>query len=162
MEKVCCAKRKPTWRNSKTNIRPIPCSPATVTALLIAREYHRHDVILKVLSTQTRRNLIAGSIVGDGTLIAVLKNLAKELKIQKTRSFYRTTPRNCLLPIQASNFAHLSSPQEYLQTTIWTMSPPCYPNKILQEIQSWYNTPQNGQFITLIPNVSRIIDLFWK
>lgn len=146
---------------SSTNTEKIS---AIVTRSLMPE--YRHDVILKAFGILNEKGIdFALTIVGDGTQIAVLKNLAKELKIENKVLFTGRIP-NTELPqlLQASNF-YISMPiTEGVSASLFeAMASNCYP--IVTDIagnQSWIQHRKNGQLITLDDSKMLAQELLWS
>lgn len=146
---------------SSTNSEKIS---AIVTRSLMSE--YRHDVILKAFGILNEKEIdFALTIVGDGTQIAVLKNLAKELKIENKVLFTGRIP-NTELPqlLQASSF-YISMPiTEGVSASLFeAMASNCYP--IVTDIagnQSWIQHRKNGQLIALDDSKMLAQELLWS
>ncbi|SDW76393.1 glycosyltransferase [Flavobacterium degerlachei] len=146
---------------SSTNLDQIS---AIVTRSLLPE--YRHDVILKAFGILNDKGIdFALTIVGDGTQLNVLKNLAKQLSIENKVRFTGRIP-NTELPqlLQASNF-YISMPiTEGVSASLFeAMASNCYP--VVTDIagnQSWIQHRKNGQLIALDDSKMLAQELLWS
>jgi glycosyltransferase involved in cell wall biosynthesis len=130
-------------------------NPSKINAIVtrsLMPEYS-HDIILKAFSIINQKGIdFHLTIVGDGKLLPMLKELAKKLKIENKVNF---TGRilNTKLPelLQNSNI-YISMPiTEGVSASLFeAMASNCYP--IVTDIpgnQSWIKHRENGQLITI-------------
>ncbi|MEO8532258.1 MAG: glycosyltransferase [Flavobacterium sp.] len=127
---------------------------------------YRHDSILKAFSILNEKEIdFSLTIVGDGTRLNFLKDLAKELQIDDKVIFTGRIP-NTELPklLQQSNF-YISMPvTEGVSASLFeAMACNCYP--VVSDIpgnQSWIKHRQNGQLIA-IDNIEMLAnELIWS
>ncbi|OIV43095.1 glycosyltransferase [Flavobacterium johnsoniae] len=127
---------------------------------------YRHDSILKAFAILHQKEIdFSLTIVGDGTRLQFLKDLAKELQIENKVIFTGRIP-NTELPklLQQSNI-YISMPiTEGVSASLFeAMACNCYP--IVSEIpgnQSWIAHRENGQLIE-IDNIEMLAkELIWS
>ena len=126
---------------------------------------YRHEVILKAFSIINQEGIdFELTIVGDGKLLAKLKELATRMKIEKNVNFTGRIP-NSKLPelLQKSNF-YISMPiTEGVSASLFeAMASNCYP--IVSEIpgnQSWIKHRENGQLIAIDDSRMLAKELLW-
>ncbi|WP_026727723.1 glycosyltransferase [Flavobacterium denitrificans] len=127
---------------------------------------YRHDSILKAFGILNQNGIdFSLTIVGDGTRLQYLKDLAKELQIENKVIFTGRIP-NTELPklLQQSNI-YISMPiTEGVSASLFeAMACNCYP--IVSDIpgnQSWINHRENGQLIE-IDNIEMLAEeLIWS
>jgi len=114
---------------------------------------YRHDSILKAFGILNQKGIdFSLTIVGDGTRLQFLKDLAKQLQIENKMIFTRRIP-NTQLPklLQQSNI-YISMPiTEGVSASLFeAMACNCYP--IVSDIpgnQSWITHRENGQLIKI-------------
>jgi glycosyltransferase involved in cell wall biosynthesis len=148
---------------NKSSSNPDQISAIVTRSLL--PEY-RHDVILKAFGILNDKRIdFVLTIVGDGTQLAILKNLAKNLNIENKVHFSGRIP-NTELPklLQASNF-YISMPiTEGVSASLFeAMASNCYP--IVTDIagnQSWIRHRKNGQLIALDDSKMLAEELLWS
>ena len=127
---------------------------------------YRHDIILKAFSILHQKGIdFSLTIVGDGTRLQSLKNLAKELLIDNKVIFTGKVP-NTELPklLQQSNF-YISMPNtEGVSASLFeAMACNCYP--VVSDIpgnQSWITHRQNGQLIEVDHHEKLAEELIWS
>lgn len=148
---------------NKSSTNPDQISAIVTRSLL--PEY-RHDVILKAFGILNDNGIdFALTIVGDGTQLNVLKNLAKQLNIESKVHFIGRIP-NTELPqlLQASNF-YISMPiTEGVSASLFeAMASNCYP--VVTDIagnQSWIQHRKNGQLIGMDDSKMLADELLWS
>jgi glycosyltransferase involved in cell wall biosynthesis len=127
---------------------------------------YRHDSILKAFGILNQKGIdFSLTIVGDGTRLQYLKDLAKELQIENKVIFTGRIP-NTELPklLQQSNI-YISMPiTEGVSASLFeAMACNCYP--IVSDIpgnQSWITHRENGQLIE-IDNIEMLAEeLIWS
>ena len=143
-------------------------SPDQISAIVtrsLMPEY-RHDIILKAFGILNEKGIdFTLTIVGDGTQLAILKNLAKKLEIENKVLFTGRIP-NTELPklLQASSF-YISMPiTEGVSASLFeAMASNCFP--IVTDIpgnQSWIQHRKNGQLIALDDPKMLAEELLWS
>lgn len=136
---------------------------AIVTRALMPE--YRHDVILKAFGILNQKGIdFELTIVGDGKLLPVLKELTSKLNIENKVNFTGRIP-NTKLPelLQQSNF-YISMPiTEGVSASLFeAMASNCYP--IVTDIpgnQSWIKHRENGQLITIDDTEMLAEELIW-
>jgi glycosyltransferase involved in cell wall biosynthesis len=127
---------------------------------------YRHDSILKAFSVLNQKGIdFSLTIVGDGTRLHFLKDLARELQIENKVFFTGRIP-NTELPklLQQSNI-YISMPiTEGVSASLFeAMACNCYP--VVSDIpgnQSWIKHRENGQLIE-IDNIEMLAEeLIWS
>jgi glycosyltransferase involved in cell wall biosynthesis len=127
---------------------------------------YRHDSILKAFSVLNQKGIdFSLTIVGDGTRLQFLKDLARELQIENKVFFTGRIP-NTELPklLQQSNI-YISMPiTEGVSASLFeAMACNCYP--VVSDIpgnQSWIKHRENGQLIE-IDNIEMLAEeLIWS
>ncbi|WP_291142445.1 glycosyltransferase family 4 protein [Flavobacterium sp. UBA7680] len=127
---------------------------------------YRHDSILKAFSILHQKGIdFSLTIVGDGTRLQFLKDLAKELQVENKVIFTGRIP-NTELPklLQQSNI-YISMPiTEGVSASLFeAMASNCYP--VVSDIagnQSWITHRENGQLITIDDIEMLANDLIWS
>jgi glycosyltransferase involved in cell wall biosynthesis len=135
---------------NKNNANPEKICAIVTRSLL--PEYS-HDIILKAFAIVNQKGIdFSLTIIGDGTQLANLKALSRELNIENKVHFSGRIP-NTTLPkfLQESNF-YISMPTtEGVSASLFeAMACECYP--IVTDIpgnQSWINHRENGQLIAV-------------
>jgi glycosyltransferase involved in cell wall biosynthesis len=136
---------------------------AIVTRSLLPE--YRHDIILKAFAILNQKGIdFVLTIIGDGTQLSKLKDLAKDLGIENKVNFTGRIP-NPELPklLQQSNI-YISMPiTEGVSASLFeAMATNCYP--IVTDIpgnQSWIKHRRNGQLVT-VDNFKMLADeLIW-
>ncbi|MWB94600.1 glycosyltransferase [Flavobacterium sp. GA093] len=127
---------------------------------------YRHDVILKAFALLHQKGIdFSLTIVGDGTRLQFLKDLARDLNIEN-KVIFTGRIANTELPklLQQSNF-YISMPTtEGVSASLFeAMACSCYP--VVSDIpgnQSWINHRQNGQLIE-VDNFEKLAEeLIWS
>lgn len=126
---------------------------------------YRHDTILKAFGILNKKGIdFELSIVGDGKLLPILKELALKLNIEKKVCFTGRIP-NTKLPelLQQSNI-YISMPiTEGVSASLFeAMASNCYP--VVTDIpgnQSWIKHRENGQLITIDDSKMLAEELLW-
>jgi len=127
---------------------------------------YRHDSILKAFGILHQKGIdFSLTIVGDGTRLHYLKNLAKDLQIENKVIFTGRIP-NTELPklLQQSNI-YISMPiTEGVSASLFeAMACNCYP--VVSDIpgnQSWITHRENGQLITIDDIEMLANELIWS
>ncbi len=127
---------------------------------------YRHDSILKAFGILHQKGIdFSLTIVGDGTRLQFLKDLAKELQIENKVIFTGRIP-NTELPklLQQSNI-YISMPiTEGVSASLFeAMACNCYP--VVSDIagnQSWITHRENGQLITIDDVEMLANELIWS
>jgi glycosyltransferase involved in cell wall biosynthesis len=143
-------------------------NPEKISAIVsrsLLPEY-RHDIILKSFAILNKNGIDSElTIVGDGTQLPVLKDLAKKLGIDKKVVFMGRIP-NTELPklLQNSNF-YISMPvTEGVSASLFeAMASNCYP--IVTDVpgnRSWIKHRENGQLIKLDDYQMLAEELIWS
>jgi glycosyltransferase involved in cell wall biosynthesis len=146
----------------KNTANPEKIGAIVTRSLLI--EY-RHDVILRSFGLLNKKGIdFAVTIVGDGTQLSNLKDLARKLNIEN-KVFFTGRIQNTELPklLQKSNF-YISMPTtEGVSASLFeAMASNCYP--IVTNItanQSWITHRKNGQLITVDDSKMLADELLW-
>lgn len=136
---------------------------AIVTRSLLPE--YRHDIILKSFAILNQKGIdFVLTIIGDGTQLAALKDLAKKLEIEQKVNFTGRIP-NTELPklLQQSNI-YISMPiTEGVSASLFeAMATTCYP--IVTDIpgnQSWIKHRENGQLIPVDDSEMLAEELIW-
>ncbi len=126
---------------------------------------YRHDTILKAFSILNQKGIdFALTVVGDGTELKKLKDLAKSLYISEKINFTGRIP-NTQLPelLQQSNF-YISMPiTEGVSASLFeAMASGCYP--VVTDLpgnQSWITHRKNGQLIPIDDYQNLANELIW-
>jgi glycosyltransferase involved in cell wall biosynthesis len=127
---------------------------------------YRHDCILKTFAILNKQNIdFSLTIVGDGTRLEYLKNLAIELNIQN-KVIFTGRIANTALPqlLQEANF-YISMPStEGVSASLFeAMACNCYP--VVSDIpgnQSWIQHRENGQLIPIDDYNELADELIWS
>ena len=127
---------------------------------------YRHDVILKAFAHLHQKEIdFSLTIVGDGTRLQFLKDLARDLNIENKVIFTGRIP-NTELPklLQQSNF-YISMPTtEGVSASLFeAMACCCYP--VVSDIpgdKSWIKHRQNGQLIEVDNSEKLAEELIWS
>ena len=136
---------------------------AIVTRSLLPE--YRHDIILKSFAILNQKGIdFVITIIGDGTQLSKLKDLAKDLGIENKVNFTGRIP-NTELPklLQQSNI-YISMPiTEGVSASLFeAMATNCYP--IVTDIagnQSWIKHKENGQLVTVDDYKMLAEELIW-
>jgi glycosyltransferase involved in cell wall biosynthesis len=126
---------------------------------------YRHDIILKAFAILNQKGIdFELTIVGDGKLLPMIKQLAKKLNIENKINFTGRIS-NTKLPtlLQQSNI-YISMPiTEGVSASLFeAMASNCYP--IVTNIpgnQSWIKHRENGQLITMDDSKMLAEELLW-
>ena len=137
---------------------------AIVTRSLLPE--YRHDIILKSFAILKQKEIdFVLTIIGDGTEVQTLKNLAKKLNIEENVNFTGRIP-NTELPklLQQSNI-YISMPiTEGVSASLFeAMACNCYP--VVTDIignQSWITHRENGQLIPVDDFEMLAEELVWS
>ena len=127
---------------------------------------YRHDSILKAFGILNQKGIdFSLTIVGDGTRLQYLKDLARELQIENKVIFTGRIP-NTELPklLQQSNI-NISMPvTEGVSASLFeAMASNCFP--VVSDIpgnQSWITHRENGQLITIDDTEMLANELIWS
>ncbi|MFV8353534.1 glycosyltransferase [Flavobacterium sp. XS2P14] len=136
---------------------------AIVTRSLLPE--YRHDIILKSFAILNQKGIdFVLTIIGDGTQLSKLKDLAKDLGIENKINFTGRIP-NSELPklLQRSNI-YISMPiTEGVSASLFeAMATNCYP--IVTDIvgnKSWITHRKNGQLVTIDDYRMLADELIW-
>jgi glycosyltransferase involved in cell wall biosynthesis len=136
---------------------------AIVTRSLLPE--YRHDIILKSFAILNQKGIdFVLTIIGDGSQLSKLKDLAKDLGIENKVNFTGRIP-NTELPklLQQSNI-YISMPiTEGVSASLFeAMATNCYP--IVTDIegnQSWIKHRENGQLVTVDDFEMLADELIW-
>nr|WP_315208950.1 glycosyltransferase [uncultured Flavobacterium sp.] len=136
---------------------------AIVTRSLLPE--YRHDIILKSFAILNQKGIdFVVTIIGDGTQLSKLKDLAKDLGIENKVNFTGRIP-NTELPklLQQSNI-YISMPiTEGVSASLFeAMATNCYP--IVTDIagnKSWIKHRENGQLVTVDDYKMLAEELIW-
>jgi glycosyltransferase involved in cell wall biosynthesis len=127
---------------------------------------YRHDSILKAFAILHQKEIdFSLTIVGDGTRLQFLKDLAKELQIENKVIFTGRIPNSELPKLLQQSNIYISMPiTEGVSASLFeAMACNCYP--IVSEIpgnQSWIAHRENGQLIE-IDNIEMLAkELIWS
>ncbi|KFF05116.1 glycosyltransferase [Flavobacterium reichenbachii] len=127
---------------------------------------YRHDSILKAFSILNKKGIdFSLTIVGDGTCLAFLKNLAATLQIDDKVIFTGRIPNTELPTLLKQSNIYISMPiTEGVSASLFeAMACNCYP--VVSDIpgnQSWINHRENGQLIE-IDNIEMLAEeLIWS
>ncbi|WP_427875138.1 glycosyltransferase [Flavobacterium sp. MMS24-S5] len=114
---------------------------------------YRHDSILKAFGILSQKGIdFSLTIVGDGTRLQYLKDLARELQIENKVIFTGRIPNTELPKLLQQSNVYISMPTtEGVSASLFeAMACNCYP--IVSDIpgnQSWITHRENGQLITI-------------
>lgn len=142
-------------------------NPKKISAIVTRSLFpeYRHDVILRSFGLLNKKGIdFALTVVGDGTQLSNLKDLAKKLNIEK-KVFFTGRIQNTELPklLQQSNF-YISMPTtEGVSASLFeAMACNCYP--IVSNIpgnQSWITHRKNGQLIPVDDSNMLADEILW-
>ena len=126
---------------------------------------YRHDIILEAFEILHKKEIdFELTIVGDGTEMTKLKQLAKKINIDKKVHFTGKIP-NATLPelLQKANF-YISMPiTEGVSASLFeAMASNCFP--VVTDIlgnQSWIKHRENGQLVTIDDSKMLADELVW-
>ena len=147
------------------NKKNIPSGKITATVTRSLMPEYCHNVILQAFGILNQKGIdFELTIVGDGKLLPMLKELAKKLGIENKVHFTGRIP-NTKLPelLQQSNF-YISMPiTEGVSASLFeAMASNCYP--VVTDIpgnQSWIKHRENGQLITIGDTEMLANELLW-
>jgi glycosyltransferase involved in cell wall biosynthesis len=148
--------------SNKNNANPEKICAIVTRSLL--PEY-RHDIILKSFAILNQKEIdFVLTIIGDGTQLSALKELAKKLNIEDKVNFTGRIP-NTELPklLQQSNIYVSMPTTEGVSASLFeAMATNCYP--IVTDIlgnQSWIKHRENGQLIPVDDYKMLAEELIW-
>lgn len=127
---------------------------------------YRHDSILKAFAILNLKGIdFSLTIVGDGTRLSFLKNLATELQIENKVIFTGRIPNTDLPKLLQQSNIYISMPiTEGVSASLFeAMACNCYP--IVSDIpgnQSWIRHRENGQLITIDDIEMLAEELIWS
>ena len=147
------------------NKKNIPSQKLTAIVTRSLMPEYCHNVILQAFGILNQKGIdFELTIVGDGKLLPMLKDLAKKLGIENKVHFTGRIP-NTKLPelLQQSNF-YISMPiTEGVSASLFeAMASNCYP--VVTDIpgnQSWIKHRENGQLITIGDTEMLADELLW-
>ena len=147
------------------NKKNIPSGKITAIVTRSLMPEYCHNVILQAFGILNQKGIdFELTIVGDGKLLPMLKELAKKLGIENKVHFTGRIP-NTKLPelLQQSNF-YISMPiTEGVSASLFeAMASNCYP--VVTDIpgnQSWIKHRENGQLITIGDTEMLAEELLW-
>ena len=147
------------------NKKNIPSGKITAIVTRSLMPEYCHNVILQAFGILNQKGIdFELTIVGDGKLLPILKDLAKKLGIENKVHFTGRIP-NTKLPelLQQSNF-YISMPiTEGVSASLFeAMASNCYP--VVTDIpgnQSWIKHRENGQLITIGDTEMLADELLW-
>ena len=147
------------------NKKNIPSQKLTAIVTRSLMPEYCHNVILQAFGILNQKGIdFELTIVGDGKLLPMLKELAKKLGIENKVHFTGRIP-NTKLPelLQQSNF-YISMPiTEGVSASLFeAMASNCYP--VVTDIpgnQSWIKHRENGQLITIGDTEMLADELLW-
>ena len=137
---------------------------AIVTRSLLPE--YSHDVILKAFAIVDQKGIdFSLTIIGDGTQLANLKDLARKLNIENKVQFSGRIPNTALPKLLQESNIYISMPTtEGVSASLFeAMACECYP--IVTDIpgnQSWINHRENGQLITVNDFEMLAEELIWS
>jgi glycosyltransferase involved in cell wall biosynthesis len=126
---------------------------------------YRHDTILKAFGILNQKGIdFELSIVGDGKLLPILKELALKLNIEKKVNFTGRIPNTKLPELLQQSIFYISMPiTEGVSASLFeAMASNCYP--VVTNIpgnQSWIKHRENGQLITIDDSKMLAEELLW-
>lgn len=147
---------------NKNNANPEKISAIVTRSLL--PEY-RHDIILKSFAILNQKEIdFVLTIIGDGTQLFVLKELAKKLNIENKVNFTGRIPNTALPKLLQQSNIYISMPiTEGVSASLFeAMATNCYP--IVTDIpgnQSWIKHRENGQLILVDDFQMLAEELIW-
>ena len=136
---------------------------AIVTRSLLPE--YRHDIILKSFAILKQKGMdFILTIIGDGTQLSVLKELAKKLNIEDKVSFIGRIPNTALPKVLQQSNIYISMPiTEGVSASLFeAMATNCYP--IVTDIagnQNWIKHKENGQLVTVDDFEMLAEELIW-
>ncbi|MDI6034061.1 glycosyltransferase [Flavobacterium sp. LB2P84] len=136
---------------------------AIVTRSLLPE--YRHDIILKSFALLNQKGIdFVLTIIGDGSQLSKLKNLAKDLGIENKINFTGRIPNTALPKLLQQSNIYISMPiTEGVSASLFeAMATNCYP--IVTDIagnQSWIKHRENGQLVTIDDYKMLAEELIW-
>jgi glycosyltransferase involved in cell wall biosynthesis len=136
---------------------------AIVTRSLLPE--YRHDIILKSFALLNQKGIdFVLTIIGDGSQLSKLKNLAKDLGIENKINFTGRIPNTALPKLLQQSNIYISMPiTEGVSASLFeAMATNCYP--IVTDIagnQSWIKHRENGQLVTVDDYKMLAEELIW-
>ena len=136
---------------------------AIVTRSLLPE--YRHDIILKSFALLNQKGIdFVLTIIGDGSQLSKLKNLAKDLGIENKINFTGRIPNTALPKLLQQSNIYISMPiTEGVSASLFeAMATNCYP--IVTDIpgnQSWIKHKENGQLVTVDDYKMLAEELIW-
>ncbi|MFV5692349.1 glycosyltransferase [Flavobacterium sp. LT1R49] len=136
---------------------------AIVTRSLLPE--YRHDIILKSFAILNQKGIdFVLTIIGDGTQLSSLKDLAKKLNIENKVNFTGRIPNTALPKLLQQSNIYISMPiTEGVSASLFeAMATNCYP--IVTDIlgnQSWIKHRENGQLVTVDDYKMLAEELIW-
>ena len=127
---------------------------------------YRHDSILMAFFILNQKGIdFSLTIVGDGTRLQFLKDLAKKLQIETKVTFTGRIPNTELPKLLQQSNTYISMPiTEGVSASLFeAMACQCYP--IVSNVpgnQSWIKHRKNGQLITIDDNEQLAQELIWS
>ncbi|MFV7236839.1 glycosyltransferase [Flavobacterium sp. ZB4R12] len=147
---------------NKNNANPEKICAIVTRSLL--PEY-RHDIILKSFAILNQKGMdFVLTIIGDGTQLSKLKDLAKDLGIENKVNFTGRIPNTALPKLLQQSNIYISMPiTEGVSASLFeAMATNCYP--IVTDIagnQSWIKHRENGQLVTVDDFEMLAEELIW-
>lgn len=148
--------------SNKNNANPEKICAIVTRSLL--PEY-RHDIILKSFAILNQKGIdFLLTIIGDGTQLSALEDLAKKLNIENKVNFTGRIPNTALPKLLQQSNIYISMPIiEGVSASLFeAMATNCYP--IVTDIpgnQSWIKHRENGQLITVDDFEMLAEELIW-
>jgi glycosyltransferase involved in cell wall biosynthesis len=148
---------------NKNNANPEKICAIVTRSLL--PEYS-HDIILKAFAIVDQKGIdFSLTIIGDGTQLANLKDLARKLNIENKVQFSGRIPNTALPKLLQESNIYISMPTtEGVSASLFeAMACECYP--IVTDIpgnQSWINHRENGQLISVNDIKMLAEELIWS
>lgn len=136
---------------------------AIVTRSLLPE--YRHDIILKSFAILNQKGIdFVLTIIGDGSQLSKLKDLAKDLGIENKVNFTGRIPNTDLPKLLQQSNIYISMPiTEGVSASLFeAMATNCYP--IVTDIegnQSWIKHRENGQLVTVDDFEMLADELIW-
>ncbi|MFV8373958.1 glycosyltransferase [Flavobacterium sp. LB1P71] len=136
---------------------------AIVTRSLLPE--YRHDIILKSFALLNQKGMdFTLTIIGDGTQLSKLKDLAKDLGIENKVNFTGRIPNTALPKLLQQSNIYISMPiTEGVSSSLFeAMATNCYP--IVTDIagnQSWIKHRENGQLVPVDDFEMLAEELIW-
>ena len=136
---------------------------AIVTRSLLPE--YRHDIILKSFALLNQKGIdFVLTIIGDGSQLSKLKNLAKDLGIENKINFTGRIPNTALPKLLQQSNIYISMPiTEGVSASLFeAMATNCYP--IVSDIpgnQSWIQHRENGQLVAKKDHTKLAEEIIW-